>query len=182
MTIFGIASRIWSPGAPELLYSCILSKNGLYYMFVVKGFFMLFASGENMARIMHVSSDVTTEFRSRQFIHLQASGKMTRTNLRLSIFEVQRLRNTVGQGLGSPYKILAFSSNSLGMIGTVIDPSKQAAANGNFPVPDPAVATSWLQRVRTFFALQQNDHSKNSRRNRGHYSATALHQRNQLLQ
>ena len=143
---------------------------------------MFFASGENMARIMHVSSDVNTELRSKQFNHLQASGKMTRTNLRLSIFEVQRLRDIVGQGRAPHYQISTFSSESLGIIGTVVDPSKQAAANGNFQVPDPAAATSWLQRVRTFFALQQNDRSKNSRRNRSHHSATALHQRNHSLQ
>jgi hypothetical protein len=42
------------------------------------------------------------------------------------------------------------------MIGKVIDPSKQAAANGNFSVPEPAIATSWLQRTKTYIGLNQN--------------------------
>jgi hypothetical protein len=42
------------------------------------------------------------------------------------------------------------------MIGAVIDPSKHAAANGDFQVPEPAAATSWLQRTKTRFGLNQN--------------------------
>jgi hypothetical protein len=42
------------------------------------------------------------------------------------------------------------------MIGTVVDPSKQAAANGNFPVPEPAAAASWLQRTKSYFGLNRN--------------------------
>jgi len=85
---------------------------------------------------------------------------MTRTNLRLTIFEVQQLGNIVDQGGASPHHILTFSGDSLGMIGTVIDPSQQAAANGNFSVPEPAAATSWLQRTKAYFGLNQNDGSK----------------------
>jgi len=81
---------------------------------------------------------------------------MTRSNLRLTIFEVQRLRNIVGQGHASPYQISTYSSDPLGMIGTVIDPSKQVAANGSFSVPEPAAAASWLQRTKTYFGLNQN--------------------------
>ena len=85
---------------------------------------------------------------------------MTQTNLRLTIFEVQKLRVIVGQGAASPYQISTFPGDSLGMIGTVIDPSKQAAANSNFPIPVPApapvAATSWLQRTKTRLHLIQN--------------------------
>ena len=81
---------------------------------------------------------------------------MTRTNLRLSIFEVQRLRNIVGQGHASPYHISIFCSDSLGTIGTVIDPAQRVAANDNFPVLEPAAATSWLQRIKTYFGLNWN--------------------------
>jgi len=81
---------------------------------------------------------------------------MTQTNLQLTIFEVHKLRNIVGLGSASPYQISTFPSDSLGMIGTVIDPSKQAAANGNFSVPEPAAATSWLQRTKTYFDLNRN--------------------------
>jgi hypothetical protein len=101
-------------------------------------------------------SGANTALKSRRFIRLQGSGKMTLTNLRLSLFEVQRLRDIVGQGRAPHYQISTFSSDSLGMIGTVVDPSKQAAANGNLPVPEPAAAASWLQRTKTYFGLNQN--------------------------
>ena len=73
---------------------------------------------------------------------------MTQTNLRLTIFEVQKLRDIVGLSSASPYQISTFPSDSLGMFGAVIDPSKQTAANGNFSDPEPATATSWLQRTK----------------------------------
>jgi hypothetical protein len=81
---------------------------------------------------------------------------MTQTNLRLTIFETQKLRNIVGQGAASCYQILTFTSDSLGMIGAVIDPSKHTAANEDFQVPEPASATSWLQRTKTRIGLSQN--------------------------
>jgi len=81
---------------------------------------------------------------------------MTQTNLRLTIFETQKLRNIVGQGTASCYQIMTFPSDSLGMIGAVIDPSKQAAANSDFPVPKPANATSWLQRTKNRFGLNRS--------------------------
>ena len=81
---------------------------------------------------------------------------MTQTNLQLTIFEVQKLRDIVGQGSAYPYQISTFPSDSLGMIGTVIDPSKQTAANGNSPVPEQLAATSWLQRTKTRLRLIQN--------------------------
>jgi hypothetical protein len=103
-------------------------------------------------------SSGNTELKSRllDVIHHQGSGKMTQKNLRLTIFETQKLRNIVGQGTASCYQILTFPSDSLGMIGAVIDPSKHAAANGDFQVPEPAAATSWLQRTKTRFGLNQN--------------------------
>ncbi|MEE8340416.1 MAG: hypothetical protein V3R56_09745, partial [Xanthomonadales bacterium] len=76
---------------------------------------------------------------------------MTRTNLRITVFEVQKLRNIVGLYGASPYQISTFPGDSLGMIGTVIDPSQQAAANGDFSVPEPAAETSWLQRTKSYF-------------------------------
>jgi hypothetical protein len=81
---------------------------------------------------------------------------MTQKILQLTLFEVQKLRNIVGQGSASPYQISTFPGDSLGMIGTVIDPSKQAAANGNSPVPQQLAATSWLQRTKTHLGLIQN--------------------------
>lgn len=72
---------------------------------------------------------------------------MTQTNLRLTIFEVEKLRNIVGLGGASPYQISTFSGDLLGMIGTVIDPSKQAAANDDFEVPATAGSISWLKRT-----------------------------------
>lgn len=72
---------------------------------------------------------------------------MTQTNLRLTIFEVEKLRNIAGMGGVSPYQISTFSGDSLGMIGTVIDPSKQAAANDDVEVPATAVPISWLKRT-----------------------------------
>ena len=113
----------------------------------------IFICVSQQVRIWHAScinSSANTElkWRPQEVFHLQGSGKMTQTNLRLTIFEVQKLRVIVGQGTASPYQISTFPSDSLGMIGTVIDPSKQAAANGNFPVPEPVAKTSWLQRTK----------------------------------
>ncbi len=122
----------------------------------------IFICSSRQEKIWHAScmllsvNSANTQLKSRRFIRLQESGKMTPSNLRLTIFEVQRLRNIVGQGRASPYQILTYSSDSLGMIGTVIDPSKQAAANGSFSVPEPAAAASWLQRTKTYFGLNQN--------------------------
>jgi hypothetical protein len=105
-----------------------------------------------------MSKSVKTELKSRlrKVFHHQGSGTMTQTNLRQTIFEVHKLRDIVGLGSASPYQISTFPGDSLGMIGTVIDPSKQAAANSNFPVPEPAVAISWFQRIKTHFDLNQN--------------------------
>ncbi len=72
---------------------------------------------------------------------------MKQTNLRLTIFEVEKLRSIVGQGSASPYQITTFSGDSLGMIGAVIDSSEQAAANGDFEVPEPVASISWLKRT-----------------------------------
>jgi hypothetical protein len=81
---------------------------------------------------------------------------MIQTKLQMTIFEVQKLRNIVGQGSGSPYQISTYFSDSLGMIGKVIDPSNHSAANGNFSLPEPVAATSWLQRAKSRFAPSQN--------------------------
>jgi len=75
---------------------------------------------------------------------------MTQTNLRLTVFEVQKLKNIVGLYGASPYQISTFPGGSLGMIGTVLDSSQQAAANGDFMVPEPVTETSWLQRTKTY--------------------------------
>jgi hypothetical protein len=81
---------------------------------------------------------------------------MTQTNLRLTVFEVEKLRDIVGLGNASPHQISTFSGNSLGMIGTVIDPSKQTAANGDFSAPEPQAATPWLQRIKSCFVSNQD--------------------------
>ena len=81
---------------------------------------------------------------------------MTQTNLRLTVFEVQKLKNIVGLYGASPYQISTFPGDSLGMIGTVLEPSQQTAANGDFVVPEPAAETSWLQRTKTYFNFSRN--------------------------
>ena len=81
---------------------------------------------------------------------------MTQTNLRLTVFEVQKIRNIVGQGSASPYQISTYSSDSLGMIGTVVYPSKQEAANDNSWPADPKPATSWILQFRTSFGLKDD--------------------------
>lgn len=75
----------------------------------------------------------------------QGSGKMTQAKLRLTIFEVQKLRNIVGLGHASPYQITTFSGESVGMIGTVINSSQDEAANDNFAAPGKT--DSWRQRM-----------------------------------
>lgn len=62
----------------------------------------------------------------------------------------------VGQGSASPYQISTFFGDSLGMIGTVIDPLKQAAANDDCEILEPAFSTSWLNRAKTSFGLRHN--------------------------
>lgn len=69
---------------------------------------------------------------------------MTQTQMRLTIFEVQKLRNIVGLGHASPYQITTFSGNSVGMIGTVINSSQEDAANESFAAPGKT--GSWRQR------------------------------------
>ena len=103
---------------------------------------------------MSIDANTELESKPRKVFHFQGSEMMTQTNLRLTIFEVQKLRIIVGQGGASPYQISTFSGDSLGMVGTVIDPSKQAAANGNFP--EPASKTSWFQLAKTYLGLNQN--------------------------
>jgi len=82
--------------------------------------------------------------------YLQGRGKMTQSNLRLTIFEVCKARNIVGRGSASPYQISTYCSDSLGMIGKVIDPSKQTAANETYSIPLPEPATTWLQRAKRY--------------------------------
>lgn len=74
---------------------------------------------------------------------------MTQTTLRLTIFQIEKLKNIVDLGSVSPYKVSTFIGNSLGSTGTVIDPSKQQAANDNFWLAEPAPSTSWLQRLKS---------------------------------
>ena len=54
---------------------------------------------------------------------------MKQTNLRLTIFRVQRLKNIVGLGNVSSYQISTFIGDSLGYTGTIVDPSKLESAN-----------------------------------------------------
>jgi len=81
---------------------------------------------------------------------------MTQTKLQLTVFEVQKLKNIVGLYGASPYYISTFPSDTLGMIGTVIDPSSQVAANGDFSVPEPVAETSWFQLTKSYFNVSQN--------------------------
>jgi hypothetical protein len=105
-----------------------------------------------------MSSTVKREYYSRlqEGFYFQGSGKMTQTKLRMTIFEVQKLRNIVGQGSASPYQISTYYSESLGMIGKVIDPLKHPAANGNFSLPERVPVTSWLQRAKSRFVRSQD--------------------------
>jgi hypothetical protein len=81
---------------------------------------------------------------------------MTQTNLRLTIFEVQKLKDIVGLGSASPYQISTYSSDSLGMIGTVIKHSQSEAANDFCWTVESAPSTSWFQRFKSSFGLGQN--------------------------
>jgi len=105
---------------------------------------------------MYISENAELTSRIKEVFHLQESGKMTQTNLRLTIFEVQKLRNIVGMGSASPYQISTYSSDSLGMIGTVIKHPQSDAANDSGWPADSAPSTSWLQRFKSSFGLRQN--------------------------
>ena len=77
---------------------------------------------------------------------------MTQTTLKLTIFQIEMLKNVACLGNAFPYKISTFIGNSLGSTGTVIDPSKRQAANDNFWLAEPAPSTSWLQRFKSSFS------------------------------
>ena len=81
---------------------------------------------------------------------------MRQTNLRLTVFEVHKLKHIVGQGNASPYQISTFPRDSLGMIGTVIDPLKQAAANDNLSLTESTVLSSRFQRFKSSCGLGHN--------------------------
>ncbi len=82
---------------------------------------------------------------NQDVLNQQGSGKMTQTKLRLTIFEVQKLKNIVGLGHASPYQITTFSGDSIGMIGTVISATQEESANDNFAAPEKT--GSWRQRM-----------------------------------
>ena len=72
---------------------------------------------------------------------------MTQTKLNLTIFEIEKLRNIVGFGSASPYQITTYAGNSVGLIGTVIDPAKAEASNDENSVTESAIPGSWIKRV-----------------------------------
>jgi hypothetical protein len=78
-------------------------------------------------------------------LNQKGSGKMTQTKMRLTIFEVQKLKNIVGLGHASPYQITTFSGDSVGMIGTITNSSQEDSANDNLAAPEKT--GSWRQRI-----------------------------------
>ncbi len=72
---------------------------------------------------------------------------MTQTKLNLTIFEIEKLRNIVGFGSASPYQITTYAGNSVGLIGTVIDPANAEASNDENSVTESAIPGSWIKRV-----------------------------------
>jgi hypothetical protein len=78
-------------------------------------------------------------------LNQKGSGQMTQTKMRLTIFEVQKLKNIVGLGHASPYQITTFSGDSVGMIGTITNSSQEDSANDNFAAPEKT--GSWRQRM-----------------------------------
>jgi len=80
---------------------------------------------------------------------------MTQTKLNLTIFEIEKLRNIVGFGSASPYQITTYAGNSIGLIGTVIDPAKAEASNDESSVTESAVPGSWIKRVFTASGLKK---------------------------
>ncbi len=81
---------------------------------------------------------------------------MTQTNLRLTIFQVQRLQDIVGLGGISPYQITIFTGDSLGRTGTIVDPSKLESANDGCWLAETAPSESWLRRFKFSFGMRQN--------------------------
>ena len=81
---------------------------------------------------------------------------MTQTKLHMTIFEIEKLKNIVGFGSGSPYQITTYMGGSLGMIGTVMDPANIQASNGEYTVPEPAVPASLFQRVLSASGLKRS--------------------------
>ncbi len=81
---------------------------------------------------------------------------MTQTDLRLTIFQVERLKNIVGLGNVSPYQISMFIGDLLGKTGTVIDPASQEAANDSFWLSESAPSTSLFPLFKTSLGLRHN--------------------------
>ncbi len=81
---------------------------------------------------------------------------MTQTNLRLTIFQVQRLQDIVGLGGISPYQITIFTGNPLGRTGTIVKPGKLKPANDNCWLDEAASSESWLQRFKISLGIRQN--------------------------
>lgn len=81
---------------------------------------------------------------------------MTQTNLHLTIFEIEKLRNVVGFGSASPYQITTYIGHSVGMIGTVMDPANADASNDECSAPEPAAPASWFQRVLSASGLKRS--------------------------
>jgi hypothetical protein len=80
---------------------------------------------------------------------------MTQTKLNLTIFEIEKLRNIVGFGRASPYQITTYAGDSVGMIGTIVDPETAEAANGEYSVAEPAAPARWFRRVLSASGLKK---------------------------
>jgi hypothetical protein len=83
-------------------------------------------------------------------------GKMTKTDLQLTVFDIQKLKSIVGQGFASPYQITTYPGSFLGMTGEVMDPSETIAANGEFSVPEPVAPISWARRALSALGLKRS--------------------------
>ena len=81
---------------------------------------------------------------------------MTQTNLHFTIFEIEKLKNIVGFGSGSPYQITTYPGSMVGMIGTVTDPANIHASNEDDSVPVATAPASWFNRALAASGLKRS--------------------------
>jgi len=78
---------------------------------------------------------------------------MTNSNMRQTIFNIEKLKSAVNVGNCSAYQIYTSLGEQIGQIGTVVEPGTQMPANeGKFPAEakveiTESSSTTWFRRV-----------------------------------
>ena len=80
---------------------------------------------------------------------------MNHTKLHITVFQVDRLRNIVGQGNTTAYQIYTSEGDCLGVVGRIISCEKVAAANESRIEPARGNhSANWLHRALNKFRFR----------------------------